>query len=121
MTPKQVYSSLAKIAGHRCHDGKKFIVSKRIGPDHLQIIQNRLFALMEKLQYSRTRLDFDAAYYDATRERERARSIIEEHRLDAQPSAPTAQPEPRANALANYVRGTQCQIFYEDSLTEGPQ
>lgn len=58
MTPRQMYSELAKIAAHRSYDGKKFVVSKRVGREHLRIVQSRMAALLMKLNYERTFHDF---------------------------------------------------------------
>lgn len=62
MTPKQMYSELAKIAGHECGDGRSFCTSRRISKEHIQIIQNRILALLEKLNYQRAQRDFRRAY-----------------------------------------------------------
>lgn len=58
MTPRQIYGDLAKIAGHRCTNGKMFVDTDRVGREHLRIVQNRLLALMEKIEYYRTHRDF---------------------------------------------------------------
>jgi hypothetical protein len=64
MTPKQIYAALAKIAGHKCHDGKRFLVSERVGGEHRKIIQRRVLTLMEKIDYGRTVNDFASCYGD---------------------------------------------------------
>lgn len=57
-----MYTHLAKLAAHRCYDGKKFVYSERIGKDHLPVLQRRIMALLEKLDYNRARSDFREAY-----------------------------------------------------------
>ena len=72
MTKKQIYSELAKIAGHLCYDGKKFIEAKRLGPDHLALVQRKMAALLQKLYYDRASADFggifERAYRDTCRQ-----------------------------------------------------
>lgn len=64
MTHRQMYTCLAKIAGHKCYDGKKLLLTKRVGKDHLPIIQRRIMALLEKLDYDKTRHDFREVYLE---------------------------------------------------------
>jgi hypothetical protein len=58
VTPKQIYRDLATIAGHTCANGEPFLLTKRVTAAHLAVVQSRLRALMDKLSYERTHLDF---------------------------------------------------------------
>jgi hypothetical protein len=80
MTPKQMYSELSKIAGHRCGDDRPFIQSRRVSKAHIEIIQARMAALLEKLSYSRSVHDFPALYRPF-RERQNARARRRTERL----------------------------------------
>lgn len=52
VTPKQMYSELAKIAGKECRDGP-FVNAGTITPEELKRAQSAIMALMEKLNYRR--------------------------------------------------------------------
>jgi hypothetical protein len=58
VTNRQIYQALARMAGHKCYDGKKFLVSKRVGGDHLESVQNQMLVLMQKVSYQRCLADF---------------------------------------------------------------
>jgi hypothetical protein len=62
MTNKQIYAALSKIAGHRCADGKSFLMTRRVTAVHLHLIQQRLGTLLEKLHYDRVLRDFAPTY-----------------------------------------------------------
>lgn len=66
MTPKQMYTELSKIAGHSCGDGRPFAICKRVSKPHIEIVQQRILALLEKLNYDRTQRDFRHAYREPT-------------------------------------------------------
>lgn len=83
MTTKQIYSALAKIAGHRCYDGKKFMRSKRIGDEHREVIQRRLMVLLQKLDYGRAMNDFPDYYIEDQNMRVRAVSDNSAARLQS--------------------------------------
>lgn len=58
MTPRQMYSELAKIAGHGCGDNRPFLRSQGVSMAHIKIIQRKMRVLLEKINYERTCLDF---------------------------------------------------------------
>jgi hypothetical protein len=100
MTNRQIYQALARMAAHRCYDGKKFLVSKRIGGDHLESVQNQMLVLMQKVSYERTLGDFGHAMME--RMRERARS--EQNIAQVPPSLYTGIPAmPDFSPIANIV------------------
>lgn len=58
MTPKQMYSELAKIAGKECESGSIFVKTENVTGQELQKIQKSILALLDKLNYDRTNRDF---------------------------------------------------------------
>lgn len=58
MTPKQMYSELAKIAGYTCADGIRFVESNKVLKSNMRHVQDRIRALLEKLNYERSWRDF---------------------------------------------------------------
>ena len=60
MTNRQMYQCLARIAAHRCADEKKFVFAGRIGNSNVEQIQQKIIALLEKLDYHRFHSEFKA-------------------------------------------------------------
>lgn len=58
MTPKQMYSELAKIAGTRCASGETFVRTRIVTDQELQKAQRSILSLLDKLNYSRSLRDF---------------------------------------------------------------
>lgn len=88
MTPKQIYTALAVIAGHPCSDGENFIHSHRVTREHLRVIQTRLSTLMTKLNYMRFAHDFPRQFRaeppERVSRRRRAQAQRAEERLGNQ-------------------------------------
>lgn len=93
MTPRQMYSELSKIAGHRCTDGRQFVTSHKVTRPHMVVIQQKIVALLEKLSYSRTRSDFGGIYHHqprmSRRRLARVQQIIERDMTRGEVSRPT--------------------------------
>lgn len=58
MTPKQMYSELAKIAGFRCASGETFVRSTLVSETELRKAQRGILALLDKLNAGRSMHDF---------------------------------------------------------------
>lgn len=58
MTPKQMYSELARIAGGGCISGNPFVTTPTVTEAELRKAQRGMMALLEKLNYARSSRDF---------------------------------------------------------------
>lgn len=97
MTPKQMYSELAKIAGKRCTSGEVFVKTVLLLPDELRRAQMSILALMDKLNYSRSGREF--SFDPAAMERWRALSEEERAMRQRAPDIDRAVQWPQTTQL----------------------
>lgn len=100
MTPKQMYSELAKIAGFRCESGERLAMTENVTGAELARMQRGLLGLLDKLNYRRCMSDFGRSprYEEEMRRMERA----ERGAMERQARRP--QPEARPPTLGDTVR-----------------